>query len=266
MNFFSRLILSILCLLSLSSPAHAKIVVLGDLTRSYKLAPGETYEAIVELDNRDPVVKKVQVYQTDYRYLANGDNFFPKPGTYNRSNASWISFSPKIVTVLPHQKAQIKYLIRVPKDATMTGAYWSMLMVQDMSDVDSRKPFQGEQVLVPTFRYGVKIITQVGSTGKIDVGFISANVINSNSKRSLVIDIENRGSRLAKPEIWIEVFNNNGEKAGRFVTEPGNILPGCSIRREIDMSSLPKGVYNSLVIADCGQKDVYGLDLKLVLQ
>jgi hypothetical protein len=250
----------------LAPSAQANIVVLGDLTRVYRLNPGETYEAIIELENRDSTLKKVQVYQTDYKYLATGDNFFPPPGTYKRSNSSWIYYSPKIVSVPPRQKSQIKYLIRAPKDTTKNGTYWSMLMVQDMHDLNPNDSEPDALQLVPTFRYGVQIITQISNSGKIGVEFTSANVVNNKSKRYLLVDIENKGTRHAKPELWIEVFNSKGEKAGRFVTEPGSILPGCSIRREIDISSLPKGIYSSLVIADCGQKDVFGLELKLVLQ
>jgi hypothetical protein len=266
MNIFFWLTSSILFVLFLTPSAHANIVVLGDLTRDYKMKPGQTYEAMIELENRDSRLKKVQIYQTDYRYLASGDNFFPPAGTYKRSNAAWITYSPKIVSVPPGHRSQIKYLIRAPKDQTKSGTYWSMLMVQDVRELPSDDTGPNTLQLIPTFRYGVQIITQISNTGKIALEFTSVNVVNRKSKRFLVIDLENKGTRHAKSDLWVEVFNNKGEKVGRFITDPGRILPGCSIRREIDISSLPKGRYTSLVISDCGHKDVFGLELKLVLQ
>jgi hypothetical protein len=248
--------------------ACANIVILGDLTHDYRLRPGQTHEAVIELENRDPAIRKVRVYQSDYTYLANGENQFPTAGTNNRSNARWLTFSPRIVTIPPMQKSRIHYLIRAPKDSAKNGTYWSMLMVQDIPNAEQEKSNgQGsaEPAQSPGCRYGVQIITQIDDTGKIGLEFTSATVVSKNAKRLLVVDIENKGTKIAKPELWLEVYSSSGQKTGRFVTVPGNILPGCGIRREIDLSSLPKGSYNSLLIADCGKKDVFGLELKLVL-
>ena len=263
-----RPIIFLLCMFFGPMSAFANIVILGDLTHDYRLKPGQTHEAVIELENRDPAVKKVRVYQTDYAYLANGESLFPAAGTNSRSNARWLTFSPKVVTIPPMQKSQIRYLIRAPKDSAKCGTYWSMLMVQDMPKSDPEKTNGQEPadpLSTPGFRYGVQIITQIDETGKIGLEFTSATVVSKNSKRLLVVDIENKGTRIAKPELWLEVYSSSGQKTGRFVTVPGNILPGCSIRREIDLSSLPKGSYNSLLIAVCGKQDVFGLELKLVL-
>jgi hypothetical protein len=249
--------------------ASAGIVVLGDLTRDYQLKPGQTHEAVIELENRDALVKIVRIYQADYKYTANGESFFPAPGTNERSNSGWLTFSPKTLTILPMQKSQVRYLLRAPKDRSKKGTYWSMLMIQEVSEPAAVKTDKPESVSTPPAapnRYGVQIITHIYNTGKINLEFTSATVESKNSKRFLTVDIENKGTRIARPEMWLEVYTGNGQKAGRFVSEQGTILPGCSVRREIDISSMPKGTYNSLFIADCGHKDVYGLEIKLVLE
>jgi len=224
---------------------------------------------VIDLENRDASAKKVRIYQTDYRYIANGESYFPAPGSTERSNAAWITFSPKTLTILPTQKSQIRYLLRAPKDRLKRGTYWSMLMIQEVSEPSAVKTDKPEStVVLPAApnRYGVQIITQLENTGKISLEFTSATVESKNSKRLLTVDIENRGTRIARPEMWLEVYTGTGQKAGRFVSDKGTILPGCSVRREIDISSIPKGTYNSLFIADCGHKDVYGLEIKLVLE
>jgi hypothetical protein len=263
-----RPIVLLFCMFFDPLSSSANIVILGDLTHDYRLKPGQTHEAVIELENRDTAIRKVCVYQTDYTYLANGESHFPAAGTSNRSNARWLTFSPKVVSILPMQKSQIRYLVRAPKDSAKSGTYWSMLMVQDVQKAVTEKTNSqesGDPSPAPGFRYGVQIITQIDDTGKIGLEFTSATVVSKNSKRLLVVDIENRGTRIARPELWLEVYSSIGQKTGRFVTVPGTILPGCGIRREIDLSSLPKGSYNSLLIADCGKKDVFGLELKLVL-
>lgn len=266
MKHLFMLVTSLIWVAITAQAAHANIVVLGDLTRKYQLMPGQTHESIIELENRDSQDKKVMIYQTDYKYLASGDISFPPPGTCNRSNASWLIFSPKVVELTAGQKTQVKFLIRAPRDSSRTGTYWSMLMVQNMEKGIPEKVENAALQPFPASRYGVQIITQMGNTGKIAVEFTSATVVNHNAKRYLVVDIENKGTRYATPELWLEVFTIDGQKAGRFISDSAGILPGCGIRREIDISSLPKGMYSSLLIADCGHKDVFGLDLKLVLQ
>lgn len=246
--------LLLFCMLCSARAAEANIVVLGDLTRDYQLRPGQTHESTIELENRDQFPQQVKVYQVDYKYLANGENFFPVPGSMERSNARWITFNPKTMTIPPMQHAQVRYLIRAPRDRAFRGTYWSMLMIQDAK----------ERTVVG--RYGVQILTHLVNTGKIGLQFTSATVGSKMGKRVLTVDIENKGDKVARPEMWVEVYNTAGQKAGRFISTQGTILPGCGIRRDIDISSLPKGSYNSLFIADCGGKDVYGLEIKLVLE
>jgi P pilus assembly chaperone PapD len=247
--------------------ARGGVVVLGELARDHKLRPGQTQEATIELENRDASPRTVRIYQSDYRYLANGESFFPAPGSTERSNARWLTFSPKVLTIPPSQKSQVRYLLRAPVDRSKTGTYWSMMMIQEIPDPSTGKAGGQEGTAAPpsaASRYGVQIITQLADTGRIGIEFTSATIESRNSKRMLTIDIENRGSRVARPEMWLEVFTDSGHKAGRFLTDKGTILPGCGVRREIDITSLAKGSYNSLFIADCG-KDVYGLEIKLVL-
>ena len=255
------------CFLFNIPTASGGVVVLGELVREHQLRPGQTLEASIELENRDASPRTVRIYQTDYRYQANGESIFPTPGSTERSNAGWLTFTPKVLTIPPSQKSTVRYLIRVPVDRSRTGTFWSMMMIQEIPDQPQGKAGvqEGTGASPPTAnRYGVQIITQMADTGRIGIEFTSATIESRNAKRLLTIDIENRGSRIARPEMWLEVFTQSGHKAGRFLTDKATILPGCGVRREIDITSLAKGTYNSLFIADCG-KDVYGLEIKLVL-
>ncbi|NTV03133.1 MAG: hypothetical protein HGB04_10220 [Chlorobiaceae bacterium] len=248
--------------------ATTGVVVLGDLARDYQLKPGDAREATIELENRDGSARTVRIYQTDYCHLANGESFFPAPGSTERSNADWLTFSPRLLTIPPLQKSQVRYLLRVPRSRSKTGTFWSMMMIQNVPDaqpVMTGHPAAGAAPPPAASRSGVQIVTQLEETGRISLEFTSATIESRNSKRILTLDIENRGSRVARPEMWLEVYMGNGQKAGRFLVDKGAILPGCGVRREIDITALPKGTYSSLFIADCG-KDVYGLEIKLVLE
>ncbi|NTU67372.1 MAG: hypothetical protein HGB02_00680 [Chlorobiaceae bacterium] len=254
--------------LCLATTATAGVVVIGEMARDYQLRPGQTSESTIELENRDDSPRTVRIFQTDFRYLANGESFFPAPGSMERSNADWLTFSPKILTIPPLQKSLVRYLLRVPNDRSKTGTFWSMMMIQEIHEPAPAKNGRQEGIATPpppASRHGVQIVTQLEETGKIGIEFTSATIESRNSKRILTLDIENRGSKVARPEMWLEVYTGSGQTAGRFLADKGTILPGCGVRREIDITALSKGSYSSLFIADCG-RNVYGLEIKLVLE
>ena len=50
---------------------------------------------------------------------------------------------------------------------------------------------------------------------------------------------------------------------GRFEAGRMGIYPGCSARFRIDLSGLPAGRYKAIVVADCGDENVFGAQYDL---
>ena len=77
------------------------------------------------------------------------------------------------------------------------------------------------------------------------------------------IALENTGDCLLQPTISLELFNDNGENVGVVKAEKKKIYPGTSTKFVLDLAKFPKGEYEAIVLADCNEEDIFGLNLTL---
>ncbi|HOS97236.1 MAG TPA: hypothetical protein PLU54_06240 [Deltaproteobacteria bacterium] len=265
-------ILTLLALLAWLPPAaQADISVEGGLTYEKTSRPGEQYQGVIMLKNQAEAPREIKIYQTDYRFDCEGKTTYGEPGTTPRSNARWMTFSPGRVIIPPKEKASITYTIAVPADESLRGTYWSMLMVEVIPEKSpeasgpekTRQPSLG---IIQVMRYAVQIITHVGDTGSREVKFLQTKVSRENGARILQVDVENTGERLVRPQVWTELFGGDGASLGRFPGEQYRLYPGTSRRFSIDITSIPAGTYKTLVVADCGADDLFGITYTLKLE
>src|SRR5690349_18885681 len=90
----SQRILSLLCastLVVVPVAARAQIAVVGNTVEERVAAAGETYAGSIVVRNLTQQAQPVRIYQTDYRFFADGTSHFDDPGTTPRSNAKWIT-------------------------------------------------------------------------------------------------------------------------------------------------------------------------------
>lgn len=258
----ARLIFIFLTLMAAILPAS--VLVLGELTHEHILLPGESIAGVIEVMNQAGVAQQVRIYQTDYNYSADGTSQYGTAGEMVRSNANWIEISPKQFVVPPNERAIVNYNVRVPEER-VNGSYWSMVMIEPVQEMPTDQSEEMLQIRT-VIRYGVQLITHIGNSGIKSVRFQNTEVVRDSSSRHLQIELENDGERLVRPNIWIEVYNSEGQFVGKFEAKQGKLVPGASIRRQIDISQLNGGEYKTLIIADCGGDDIFGLNLTLNVQ
>ncbi|HDQ45692.1 MAG TPA: hypothetical protein ENN17_09395 [bacterium] len=244
-------------------PLAAEITVLGELSHEYALQPGSRQTGVIEVMNMGEKPRTARVYQTDYTYRSDGTSRYDAPGAVARSNAGWMQISPRQFTVPGGEKMIVNYVVGVP-DTGLSGTYWSILMVEPVEEITPEQP-EGIQIRT-VIRYAVQVVTQIGNTGDRSVRFQNAQLIRQDTGRFLVLEVENDGNRFVRPAIWVEVFDVEGQFQGKFETRQSRILPGCSVRREIDVTSLSVGEYKALVIVDCGDEDIFGMNLTLKIE
>ena len=130
-SFLAFLFLSLLPIVSFAS-----IEVLGSLKHLYNGISGDTLRGEIKLHNSENTDQEVRIYQTDLLYNFEDYTFYDEPITHERSNASWIQFSPKTVMVRANANGFIQYEIVIPKIDTLNGTYWSVLMVEGVNPID----------------------------------------------------------------------------------------------------------------------------------
>jgi hypothetical protein len=241
----------------------AQIAVVGELTHEYVVEAGVRYEGRIDIINTADRVVEVSVTQTDYLFFADGSNVYGPPGSVQRSNAPWITlFLPPRLLVEPGATATVFYSIEVPDGSTLAGTYWSVLMVAPVPPPqESTTGIEIQTVL----RYGIQVVTHVGDSGARVIQIISRDLVRLETGVVLQLDVQNTGERWVRPNVWVDVYDEQGALIGRFDGERQRIYPGCSVRYRLQFGLLAGGKYKALVVFDNGDDYVWGAQYSLEL-
>lgn len=257
---------SLLCIFFLcASPLLGGILVLGDLKYEYNTSPGDSVKGSIEVVNQEEgEEQQVRIYQTDYSYQADGKKSYGEPGKMARSNTSWIEISPRQFVLSPGERMSVNFVVRVPV-IIQDGTYWSMIMVEPVSEINPDESENGFQLLT-VFRYAIQMITNIGNSSRPSLTFNNTQLIRNEAGRILQVDIENDGNQIARPEIWVEFYDTQGQFKGKFLGKKGKLFPGTSIRSEMDVTDLAPGEYKAMIVADCGGDDIFGMNVNLKVE
>ena len=265
---YLKFILFLVSILLLMATQVKAGVGVGELSHEKNAQIDETYQGTIFISNNDNEPQEVKIYQTDYLFFSDGTNIYGEPGKDPRSNANWITFSPKRLTIPPKETSTVNYTVNVPDDKSLVGTYWSMLMVEGISK-SSPETIKEEEDKVKlgirtVIRYGIQMVTHIGNTGSRKLKFTGAKLLTEEGGgRTLQIYLENTGERWLVPLLWVEIYDEQGNYIGSFEGSEMRIYPGTSVRHKIDLSSLPGGKYKALVVADNGDEYVFGTQYTL---
>jgi hypothetical protein len=250
--------------------AVAGVSVSGKLTHEKQAGPGGTYESVIYIGNTGDEAEQVKVYQTDYLFSCDGKYYYEAPGANARSNAGWITCGPTRLAIPPRGSSIINYSVKIPDDQSLTGTYWSIIMVEVLSkespEVTGAHDGQVKLGIDQVFRYGVQIITHIEDTGQRKLKFLDTRLLREDGSRVLEVDLENTGERWLRPALWTELYDTTGTFVGKFEAGTLRIFPGTSVRYKVDLSDVAKGDYKAVVIADCGADDVFGATYSLSVE
>jgi hypothetical protein len=261
---------SLFLFMAVAPPSSAQIGVVGALSRSMALTPGEEAQGRVIVRNDTDQARVVRAYLTDYQRSADGTTTYGEAGGQDRSNASWVHIVPAEQTIFPNGTASFNFLVRVPEDPALSGTYWSMLMVEPVSPSALEPPPEGKNGEVrisvgTTVRTGIHLITQIQGTGRADLKFLDRALDRKEGRVFLRLDIENTGERHLGLGIWAELFDEEGYSIGRFDAPRQGLFPKNSARIRVPLSGVPSGTYQALVVADDGGDNVFGARYEIVI-
>ena len=162
--------------LLVTSLAQGGIYVTGGLTHQSVGLPGQNHKGMVVIRNADNKPREAKIYQTDYSFTYEGISNYSAPGEMVRSNADWISFSPRRMVVPADDTVTVNYSVRIPDDPNLAGTYWSMFMVAEIPDTSPESTIitEGEVKIGITqvSRYAIQVITHIGHTGERRLNFM----------------------------------------------------------------------------------------------
>jgi hypothetical protein len=261
----------ILCLSA--SRLVGQISVIGELSQDREATPGETYTGSIIVRNDSNELQEAKAYQTDYLFHFDGTNEYGDAGSHARSNGKWVSFSPAQMVLPPQTTITINYRVTVPPETAgkkFIGTYWSMLMVEAIPSGSAastlKKPKKTEMGITQTIRYGIQIATHIANTGTKKIRFVNVQVVKKEKgERILQVDVENTGEVGIRPDVYTELFDNQGKSLGKFSGNKYRIYPGTSVRQLIDISKVAPGTYKAIIVVDAGGEDIFGANYTLKL-
>jgi hypothetical protein len=250
-------------LLAVPLRAGAQIAVVGNSVDEHEAGPGQRYVGSITVRNLTSEPQPVRIYQTDYRFSADGTSNFDSAGTVVRSNAAWIRPSASSVTIPPLADVVLNYAVTVPAIDSLRGTYWSAIMVEGQPRLPPQAR-RGQIGLGAVFRYAVQVATHLPVAGSRKVrltrqGFLT----DSTGARVLDVVVENTGERAYRPNLWVELYDARGTLRKRVEQQRGLLYPGTSLQQRFSFGALPAGVYKVLVFADTGDDTVSAAQYKL---
>jgi hypothetical protein len=227
------------------------------------IVPGGSYQEALVLENSGDTGASVQISQVDYLPDLT-ETLYPEPGSLPRSNAPWITLSRSEVELKAGEQVTVPYQIRVPDDPALAGSYWSMILLEPSDAVNTRSTAEpgGVRTSVQTrFRYGVSVLTDLGSSGQSGLSFTEPVFVQPEQGNGylLRVNLQNVGERVLEPEVWLELVDARGTRLGRIEGGEQRVFPGGAAQAQFSLGALPPGDYQALVIADAGGERVFGV-------
>jgi hypothetical protein len=258
-----RLALITLAVVGQPTRADAQIAVVGSTVEEHTAAPGQSYEGTILVRNLTTTPQAVRVYQTDYRFFADGTSHFDDAATTPRSNARWVKPSATAVVVPPSSEITIGYTITVPAIDTLRGTYWSAIMIEGAATAPPAAA--NKQVGIgAVVRYAVQLATHLPTPGSRKVVFANqTQTTDSTGHRIVELDVQNIGERGYRPNMWVELYDDAGTLRGRREQQRGLLYPGTSLKQRFVFDELPAGSYKAVVFADTGDDAVFASQYKL---
>jgi hypothetical protein len=243
----------------------AQIAVVGSTVEERTATRGERYVGTVVVRNLSQQDQPVRIYQTDYLFFADGTSHFNDAGTTPRSNATWITPTVRSLLIPPQSEATVTYTVDVPARDSLTGTYWSALMVEGAPNEAGRSSEGRPQVGVGSvLRYAVQVATHIGASGSRKVSFVNSRFLtNPDSTQAFELEVVNAGDRAYRPALWIEVYDETGSLRANARQERGLLYPGTSLRQTFALGRLPPGTYRAVVFADSGEDAVFASQFTL---
>lgn len=256
---------SVFILLSLL-PIHSfcALEILGSTVHKQTGLPGDIHTGTIKIYNAGDFNQEVKVYPTDYLFNYKGQSFYNKPVSHKRSNANWIEFSPKFIILKAKETQYIQYEVKIPQDDSLSGTYWSILMVEGVNPINTNS---SEQLNIKTStRFANQIITNLTNKGIGELRFMQPTLLSEGDIFFFDVVMENTGTRLISPKVTAEFFDETGNSVKIFETAKNGMYPSTSALFRFRIEGIKsKKTYQVLIIADGGNDDVFGLESTLSL-
>lgn len=256
-----KIFLTLVLIASLGSSAFASVTIINGLTHMYNGNSGDVIEGEVVLINGSDIEQRVKFSINEAIFSCGANRIFTEKNPHLQSSSEWIDSGITERLLLPRERYVHKFKIRIPKDQSLKGSFWSVMMVY------VERPIKEEMLnnsigLNTKIRYAVGLLTNVNGYDQPNLDFEQVQLEDKTGKKALGIKMKNDGAFIEGVKLSLEVYDANGNKVKVLETDRNLVFPGVCKDYIIDISDLPKGEYQCLLLAEA-RKEYVGTNISL---
>lgn len=258
-------ILFTLALLLAINTAFASVVIVNGLTHVYTGSMGQTIQGEIVLVNSSNEEQRVTFSLSEAIYSCTTNRVFTNEVSHSRSSISWFDGSLMDRVLASKEEYVYRFSIKIPKDESLKGSFWSNLMI------GIEKPIREEKLnqhlgLSTKIRYAVGLLTHVKRFEEVQLDFkdLQVNELTEEHKE-LHVQIGNETLFVEGVKLSLEVYNTAGEKILVTTTDRNMVFPGYCRAFKMNISELPKGAYECILIAEAREKFI-GTNVSLTIE
>lgn len=166
------------------------------------------------------------------------------------------------IVIASQQSYTLTYELSPDDKIDATGSYWGVIMVEEIKDLDTIAPQRGVTV-TSLIRYAIQIISNFNSEPVKDLEIIGVDIDTTKESNLVAVSVINRGNYMLKPIMILELYNDAGEQVFRTEIPYQKVYPGYCKLFELSINEVPDGTYNGILVADCGDENIYGINLEI---
>ncbi|MFY7910212.1 MAG: hypothetical protein ACOVO2_11690 [Emticicia sp.] len=247
-----------------SVEALGTIIVLNGLTHQYSSSIGSVITGRIKLKNDGNSTEKFVAYKQDMLFYCGKNEVFSATEGHGRSLKNWLKTSIDERVLTAGEEYDLTYTINIPRQTDTKGTYWVVIMIEPGEPV-SRTEKTGLNI-TSKVRYAVQILVDVGTFESPKMTFEDVNLKKSQiSSRLVEVQLKNEGQFAVRTKLQLEIYNAQGQKIKTLETHSRRVFPEKCSNFEIEVSDLPKGKYDGVLVADNG-KNLVGSNLTIEIE
>ena len=248
----SRLLPIAALLLFICQEIAAKVLINNGLTHIHSGKQGQVIKGMIQVKNAGAQPEKILIYQNGLVQTCDEKSEFVPVDRQVRGMGKWLETNTVEKLIQPDETFEIFYTISIPRDSSLSGSYWSVVMVEvaEPVTIEATNKFSiGSKI-----RYAIQIITDVGEMEfpKLDFEKVAFKPVQAANK-VIQAKLKNIGKFMVVPKLLLEVYGKDGQKIITLESVSQKIYPFTCKDFEIEIKGLTSGKYDAILVADYGQ-------------
>lgn len=250
-----KIVLIIALIASFASNALATVTIINGLTHVYNGNSGDVIEGEIVLINGTNMEQRVRFMINEAIFYCNENRIFTEKNPHAQSSSEWVENGVSERLLLPNERYVHRFKIKIPADKSLKGSFWSVMMVYVENPI-KEEMLNNSIGLNTKIRYAVGLLTNVNGFDQPNLDFEQVQFDEKSGRKALGVKMRNDGAFIEGVRLSLEVYDANGKKVKVLETDRNLVFPGVCKDYIIDISDLPEGQYQCLLLAETREEFV----------